>query len=140
MVLRNQAIRIKLSFLIGFSVIAIYFLGLFTRMYPDKRLELEDGIHQDEPTRPVATMEHGSEKSRKNIIIVSHGRSGSRSTLMGDIVNHHPSVFYMYEPLQTTQRVLKQKQIRIWVIELITILPSLKFLCLAFLKIELKLY
>ena len=89
---------------------------------------------------PVATMEHGSEKSRKNIIIVSHGRSGSRSTLMGDIVNHHPSVFYMYEPLQTTQRVLKQKQIRIWVIELITILPSLKFLCLAFLKIELKLY
>ena len=89
---------------------------------------------------PVATMEHGSEKSRKNIIIVSHGRSGSRSTLMGDIVYHHPSVFYMYEPLQTTQRVLKQKQIRIWVIELITILPSLKFLCLAFLKIELKLY
>ena len=51
MVLRNQAIRIKLSFLIGFSVIAIYFLGLFTRMYPDNRLELEDGIHQDEPTR-----------------------------------------------------------------------------------------
>ena len=91
---------------------------------------------------PMATMEHGSEKSRKNIIIVSHGRSGSRSTLMGDIVNHHPSVFYiiMYEPLQTTQRVLKQKQIRIWVIELITILPSLKFLFLAFLKIELKLY
>lgn len=89
---------------------------------------------------PVVTKEHGSEKSRKNIIIVSHGRSGSRSTLMGDIVNHHPSVFYMYEPLQTTQRVLKQKQIRIWVIELITILPSLKFLCLAVLKIELKLY
>lgn len=51
-------------------------------------------------------MGHGFEKSRKNIIIVSHGRSGS--TLMGDIFNHHPSMFYMYEPLQTAQRVLKQ--------------------------------
>lgn len=28
---------------------------------------------------------------------------------MGDIFNHHrPSVFYMYEPLQTAQSVLKQ--------------------------------
>lgn len=81
-------------------------------MYADNRLELKDGkvfldsIKMSLRASPVATMGYGSEKSRKNIIIVSHGRSGS--TLMGDIFNHHPSVFYMYEPLQTAQRVLKQ--------------------------------
>lgn len=81
-------------------------------MYADNRLELKDGkvfldsIKMSLRASPVAKMGHGSEKSRKNIIIVSHGRSGS--TLMGDIFNHHPSVFYMYEPLQTAQRVLKQ--------------------------------
>ena len=45
----------------------------------------------------------GSKAARKNLIVVSHGRSGS--TLMGDIFNHHPSVFYMYEPLQSVERV-----------------------------------
>ena len=40
---------------------------------------------------------------KKTLIIVSHGRSGS--SLVGDIFNHHPSVFYMYEPLQTVIRV-----------------------------------
>ena len=44
-----------------------------------------------------------SSTAKKNLIIMSHGRSGS--TLMGDIFNHHPSVFYMYEPLQTVERV-----------------------------------
>ena len=49
---------------------------------------------------------------KKTLIIVSHGRSGS--SLVGDIFNHHPSVFYMYEPLQTVMRVfdsLKQSDI-----------------------------
>ena len=46
--------------------------------------------------------------ARKNLIIVSHGRSGS--TLTGDIFNHHPSVFYMYEPLQTPKRVQEKKK------------------------------
>ena len=46
-----------------------------------------------------------SPKSRRNVIIVSHGRSGS--SLMGDIFNHHPSVFYMYEPLQAPERVTR---------------------------------
>jgi len=44
--------------------------------------------------------------ARGNAIIVSHGRSGS--SLMGDIFNHHPSVFYMYEPLQTAERVMRK--------------------------------
>ena len=43
-----------------------------------------------------------SPSARRNLIIIAHGRSGSSIT--GDIFNHHPGVFYMYEPLQTVER------------------------------------
>ena len=58
-------------------------------MYANNGLGLEDGnvfldsIKMSLRASPVATMGHGSEKSRRNIIIVSHGRSGS--TLIGVI-------------------------------------------------------
>ena len=59
-------------------------------------------FHTDKEKNSVKFQERSS-IAKKNLIIVSHGRSGS--TLMGDIFNHHPSVFYMYEPLQTVERV-----------------------------------
>jgi len=40
---------------------------------------------------------------RQNLIIVAHGRSGSSFT--GTILNHHPSVFYLFEPYQTVERL-----------------------------------
>lgn len=43
-------------------------------------------------------------KKRLNLIIVAHGRSGS--TFLGNIFNHHPSVFYLFEPYQTTERIV----------------------------------
>ena len=46
---------------------------------------------------------------RKNIIIVAHGRSGS--TITGDMFNHHPSVFYLHEPLQTVERISRRKNL-----------------------------
>ncbi|XP_078363375.1 carbohydrate sulfotransferase 4-like [Oculina patagonica] len=46
-----------------------------------------------------------SRTARRNLIIIAHGRSGSSFT--GDIFNHHPDVFYMYEPLQTVERTRK---------------------------------
>ena len=47
-----------------------------------------------------------SDTAKKTLIVVSHGRSGS--SIMGDIFNHHPSVFYMYEPLQIVWRIHEQ--------------------------------
>ena len=58
------------------------------------------------PCQAAENVKKYSTKSRRNIIIVSHGRSGS--SLMGDIFNHHPSVFYMYEPLQAPERITKK--------------------------------
>ena len=42
-------------------------------------------------------------KKRQNLIIVTHGRSGS--TFLGNIFNHHPNVFYLFEPYQTVERL-----------------------------------
>lgn len=60
---------------------------------------------------PITSAFQQSEKhqpataTRRNLIIIAHGRSGS--SLTGDIFNHHPDVFYMYEPLQTVERTRK---------------------------------
>ena len=97
----------RLFCLIGFSLIGIFFLNLSTQLY-EYTEELEDRYDFDafkmtQLNDPAMSFEQQSKHARKNVIIMSHGRSGS--TLMGDIFNHHPSVFYMYEPLQTAQRV-----------------------------------
>ena len=39
---------------------------------------------------------------RINIIVISFPRSGS--SFLGDIFNHHPAVFYLFEPLRTVQK------------------------------------
>lgn len=83
----------------------VHFVGLFLKPL-DYREEQhsEIGVHD---FGEFKTFLGGStKKARRNLIIVSHGRSGS--SLTGDIFNHHPSVFYMYEPLQTAQRVYKK--------------------------------
>ncbi|XP_078356060.1 carbohydrate sulfotransferase 5-like [Oculina patagonica] len=42
------------------------------------------------------------QSKRVNIVIMSYPRSGS--SFLGDIFNHHPGVFYLFEPLRTVQR------------------------------------
>ena len=107
--LRLSPLRI---FLIASSLFCIYFLGI-ANQYKHELQQIEAAkdlnvykmaLHATGSARNFA--QH-STTARKNLIIVSHGRSGS--SLMGDIFNHHPSVFYMYEPLQTAQRVTKKK-------------------------------
>ena len=88
----------------------IYFFGFLTKPYELNEIRVQQqqpiatGQEFAEHKEPLADKER---TARKNLIIVSHGRSGS--TLTGDIFNHHPSVFYMYEPLQTPKRVQKNK-------------------------------
>lgn len=108
--------RIRLSRLLKWlpllvCLIALYFIASYIAG-PSSLQSLEDEFRQIEEEHdfddllagPSANFEESSGTERKNVIIMSHGRSGS--TLMGDIFNHHPSVFYMYEPLQTVERVM----------------------------------
>ena len=52
------------------------------------------------------TLEKNSQSSKQskrvNVIIMSFPRSGS--SFLGEVFNHHPSVFYLYEPVRTVQR------------------------------------
>ena len=65
--------------------------------------KLIDQLHVD--AQETESREGSSNKSnrRQNLIIVAHGRSGSSFT--GTIFNHHPSVFYLFEPYQTVERL-----------------------------------
>ena len=59
-------------------------------------------IHEEfEPLSRADAVNEG--KKRQNLIIAAHGRSGSSFT--GNIFNHHPSVFYLFEPYQTVERL-----------------------------------
>ena len=52
------------------------------------------------------TLEKNSQSSKQskrvNVIIMSFPRSGS--SFLGEVFNHHPSVFYLFEPLRTVQK------------------------------------
>lgn len=90
---------------IALSWIGIYLLG---PKYPTHESVISQPIPElngfEELLAVTAEdIEKHSDTAKKTLIVVSHGRSGS--SIMGDIFNHHPSVFYMYEPLQTVWRV-----------------------------------
>ena len=100
--------------LVGSAFVGVCLLSMTTKPKENRDLRVETALLNLDsfkleldaaPTIPN-NLEHHSEMKRRNVIIMSHGRSGS--SLMGDIFNHHPSVFYMYEPLQTPERVEKK--------------------------------
>ena len=62
-----------------------------------------DGFEDVDRNRKQDFTETREGKIRQNLIIVAHGRSGSSFT--GNIFNHHPSVFYLFEPYQTVERL-----------------------------------
>lgn len=62
--------------------------------------KVQDIVVKSAPKRAFVMRES---KKRQNLIIVAHGRSGSSFT--GNIFNHHPSVFYLFEPYQTVERL-----------------------------------
>ena len=51
---------------------------------------------------PTSAVKINRTKARLNVIILTHMSSGS--TLVGNIFNLHPDVFYIYEPLNTLRR------------------------------------
>ena len=97
----------KLPFLMFMLVVSWTGVSLFGATAQDKAEIQASHKYEDQKAfqaSPKQNIEYElSNTAKKNLIVVSHGRSGS--SLMGDIFNHHPSVFYMYEPLQTVQRI-----------------------------------
>ena len=88
---------------VAFPLLVVYIVSFSTQPY----LEMQQTkAARYDLTDYKAFLGDTVKTARKNLIIVSHGRSGS--SLTGDIFNHHPSVFYMYEPLQTAKRVQKK--------------------------------
>ena len=102
--------RLWILLILALSSVGVYLFGLSTQPYELSEIHVQQPIATEQDfAEQTAQVDDKEKTARKNLIIVSHGRSGS--TLTGDIFNHHPSVFYMYEPLQTPKRIQKKKTI-----------------------------
>ena len=105
--LRHRRLRICV---VAFSLISVYLTVFSTRSHeyyhvlqPAIAEKIKELQNSNFTAKVKASLGFKASSARRNLIIVSHGRSGS--TLTGDIFNHHPLVFYMYEPLQSAKRV-----------------------------------
>ncbi|XP_020622294.1 carbohydrate sulfotransferase 3-like [Orbicella faveolata] len=78
----------------------------FSYQYPQQIDRGQERVDFSQGRRDFQTEKFNSKQRRRNILVIAHGRSGS--TITGDIFNHHPSVFYLFEPLQTVERIFKK--------------------------------
>lgn len=99
---RRQFLLLARVFVAGFILLYVLFELIMAYLISSLSLEAFDQVK----TKNVALRLHLNTTARKNLIIFSHGRSGSSIT--GDIFNQHPDVFYLYEPLQTVERTREQ--------------------------------
>ena len=97
------------SLVIVFLFISVTFMYSFRNPWPVRRgiynpYDAFNGIVNAKQLQFASTRDVTSSTQKQNIkiIILSFPRSGS--SFLGDIFNHHPSVFYLYEPLRTVQR------------------------------------
>ena len=66
------------------------------------RLRAPQREARNESVIPTSVVKTNRTKTRLNVILLTHMSSGS--TLVGNIFNLHPDVFYIYEPLNTLRR------------------------------------
>ena len=59
---------------------------------------------------PTSVVKTNRTKTRLNVILLTHMSSGS--TLVGNMFNLHPDVFYLYEPLNTLRRNINTNEWR----------------------------
>jgi len=102
--------RTVFKLLLLLTIPALVIMALYLPVAQDS-LPVNSNQHHDTKNKEIVKFQKqqfgcGAEKTqpRQNILIVAHGRSGS--TITGDMFNHHPSVFYLHELLQTVQRLM----------------------------------
>lgn len=100
-------LRVIVTGWLSFSaVFGFYLANSISLQHSDTLIDTRREKMEDHDTFPLQKSDkHQSRTARRNLMIIAHGRSGS--SLTGDIFNHHPDVFYMYEPLQTVERTHK---------------------------------
>ena len=94
-----------MAVLLLYSLLHVIHLAVLLKLNDNNRENLESfrqDVARDYFDKQILS-EMGERQKRQNLFIVAHGRSGS--TFTGNIFNHHPSVFYLFEPYQTVERL-----------------------------------
>ena len=74
------------------------------------RLRAPQRERRNEFAIPTSVVKGNRTKTRLNVILLTHMSSGS--TLVGNMFNLHPDVFYIYEPLNTLRRDINTNEWR----------------------------
>ena len=74
------------------------------------RLRAPQRERRNEFAIPTSVVKGNPTKARLNVILLTHMSSGS--TLVGNMFNLHPDVFYIYEPLNTLRRDIDKNEWR----------------------------
>ena len=74
------------------------------------RLRAPQRETRNESKIPTSVMKTNRTKTRLNVILLTHMSSGS--TIVGNMFNLHPDVFYIYEPLNTLRRDIDKNEWR----------------------------
>ncbi|PFX25648.1 Carbohydrate sulfotransferase 1 [Stylophora pistillata] len=101
---------VSISLLIGVFVFNILLVNQRPRFVEkDEKGVIPENLDEtlkffEDKSEKIPVFAQPKKKKRQNLIIVAHGRSGS--TFLGNIFNNHPSVFYLFEPYQTVERLV----------------------------------
>ena len=74
------------------------------------RLRAPQRETRNESKIPTSVVKTNRTKTRLNVILLTHMSSGS--TIVGNMFNLHPDVFYIYEPLNTLRRDIDKNEWR----------------------------
>ena len=78
----------------------------------NERMRLKAPLREtrNEAVIPTSVLKTNRTKTRLNVILLTHMSSGS--TIVGNMFNLHPDVFYIYEPLNTLRREIDKNEWR----------------------------
>lgn len=109
----NEKIKYFFILLLTLALFSVGFLFTFIERYPQDIVKIQNSFRASreilltdvETTRTPSKRKNDSyperllqpSRKRQVLLVVAHGRSGS--TFLADIFNHHPQVFYVFEPL-----------------------------------------
>ena len=105
-----QSPKVLVTIAIFVLVIIVVYMSQGSEMSEMVRLKAPQRKTRNESMIPTSVVKTNRTKTRLNVILLTHMSSGS--TIVGNMFNLHPDVFYIYEPLNILRRDINKNEWR----------------------------
>jgi len=110
MITASQLFKLFVAFVAGVLMIVIMIVVSMSQGNEMMKIRAPQRETTNEVSIPTSVVKTNRIKTRLNVILLTHMSSGS--TLVGNVFNLHPDVFYIYEPLNTLRRDINTNEWR----------------------------